>query len=119
MGTVKFKLMKRSVAAVVLAGVALLLPGCAKTIQKKVNILQSITAKWDMDRPYWSAACQAISIPNSKLQELLASDVKVITSSKWNERISYQDEDGDKYPATCNGTSYILEGSEKELLNLN
>ena len=81
--------------------------------------MESISARYTSDPQYWSAACQAISIPDSKLQELLASGIKVVSSNKWNETISCLDGSKGKYEATCNGTSYILEGPEKELLSLN
>ena len=124
MMTVKESLMKTSIAALGITIIAITLSGCAKRIQKRVMILESISAEVQSHEKYALPRCKAITIPETKLQELLRKDVKVITSSPWNQAITYSfttprymkpGTRTHRHGGTCYGTSYILEGPEKEL----
>ncbi len=90
------------------------LKGSKERNQKRINVLESISARYWRDREYWTPKCNAIAIQANELQELLTNEVNVITASQWNETISYKNEHS-WGKATCNGNSYILEGPEKEL----
>lgn len=102
-------------------------------IQKTVNILDeigydlpngmndSIRRKQGISNSYVEdsilKACKSLSIETRKLDELLGSGVKVISTIDWNQSINARGLPGTglAYKGKCMGRSYILEG-EKDVL---
>lgn len=98
------------------------LSGCSEsTVQKKLNVLESVSGRYDgpTDLPVYQEKCRSNSVSSEVFQGLLSNNVKVVNSAKWQEVISYYDTQGNgPYNATCMGTSYIVEGPDSSLKSL-
>jgi len=83
--------------------------------QKLVNYFsEDLETEYAYDVPFVKYKCRSRGITKSKLNVVLSSGAKVISTSKWRETV-YTDSGA---RGVCHGTSYILEGSMKLLHNM-
>ena len=98
-----------------------ILTGCSSSIQKSVNVLESVAnpygGRWK-DPQYVSLKCYETFIDQSKLNNLLSDGVKVISSSKVKTPVKYIRLNGLSANGICNGTRYILEGPKSKFNRL-
>ena len=99
-----------------------LLTGCSSTIQKQVQITESVEGEYVGSKTPGRLAlkkCMETTLTNNDLdQYFLSKGVKVVTTTKLEKPIEYKF-NGFYWSAVCMGKSYILEGSESLFKPLN